>query len=121
MTELERKAAYRAKEIMWAFILLTFLCLSLTGCSSTPKQTTARPYCNTSQEIRTKNGTNVSSETVVKCNDDPIEQIVIKKAGMAQNCGWVSNPITLPGGRTVNEAYISCLASNGRWVRIDAN
>lgn len=91
----------------------------LSGCSSAPVQTTTRPYCNTSQEIRTKNGTNVSSETLVKCNDDPVEQIVIKKAGMAQNCGWVSNPITLPGGRTVNEAYISCLASNGRWVRID--
>lgn len=100
----------------------TLACImALTGCSSAPKQTTTRPYCNTSQQVVVKDGENVSSQTVVKCNDDPIEQIVIKKAGMAQNCGWVSNYVTLPGGRTINEPYISCLASNGRWVRIDAN
>ena len=110
---------------MKAFIIAvvpTFLlaCLmALTGCSSAPKQTTDKPYCYTNKEVRVKNGTNVSSETLVKCSDDPIERIVIKRAGMAENCGWTSNWITLPSGRTVNDKYITCITEGGRMVRIN--
>jgi hypothetical protein len=95
--------------------------IALTGCSSAPKQTAsgARQFCYTSQEIRTKNKETVSSETLVKCNDDPIERIVIKKAGMAENCGWTSNWVTLPNGKMINDRYITCFTEGGRMVRIN--
>lgn len=111
---------YTVKNIMWAVIIAIFVLIALTGCGSTPtKQSTARQYCYTSQEIKTKNSNSVSSETLVKCSDDPVERIVIKRAGMAENCGWTSNWITLPNGRTVNEKYIACITSDNRWVRIN--
>ena len=91
--------------------------MALTGCSSAPKQT-ARQYCHTSQEVRVKNGTNVSSETLVKCNDDPIEQIVIKKAGMAQNCGESTDWIRLPNGREIQNRNLVCQRFDGKWELI---
>ncbi len=113
--------AYTVKNYMWAVIIAIMAALALlTGCSSAPVKTSQQqPYCYTNKEVRVKNGTNVSSETLVKCSDDPVERIVIKRAGMAENCGWTSNWITLPNGRQVNEKYIACITTDGRWVRIN--
>jgi hypothetical protein len=55
-----------------------------SGCSSAPKGP-AKPYCYTAQEIRTKDKTTVSSETLLRCTDDPIEKVTIKRAGVASN------------------------------------
>lgn len=109
---------YTVKNYMWAVIILMFIVIGLlSGCSSAPKQT-ARQYCHTSQEIRTKNGTNVSSETLVKCNDDPVEQIVMKKAGMAQNCGESTDWVRLPSGKEIQVRNLVCQKFDGRWELI---
>jgi hypothetical protein len=84
MIDDERKSAYRAKELVWVFIILTFLCLALSGCSSAPKQTAQ--FCNTSQTIQVKNGEKVNSETVVKCSDNFIDRHVPAQAGVDRNC-----------------------------------
>lgn len=113
--------SYTVKNYMWAVIIVVMTILALlSGCSSAPQKTTPqKPWCYTNKEVRVQNGTNVSSETLVKCSDDPVERIVIKRAGMAENCGWTSNWITLPNGRQVNEKYIACITTDGRWVRIN--
>lgn len=109
---------YTVKNWMWLLIVCMMIVVGLlSGCSSAPKQT-ARQYCYTSQEIRTKNGSNVSSETLVKCNDDPVEQIVMKKAGMAQNCGEVVDYVELPGGKVIQTRNLVCQKFNGRWEYI---
>jgi hypothetical protein len=85
----------------------------LVGCSSAPVQT-KRQYCYTSQEIR-KNGDNViNSQTTVKCNDDPVEQIVIRKAGVASNCGEFTNRMTIRGEYR-EEKSIACQKFDGTW------
>jgi hypothetical protein len=105
--------AYRLKEILWAVIIVIFILMALLGCSSAPKQT-ARQYCHTSQEIR-KNGDNtVSSDTLVKCNDDPIEQMTVKKMGIAQNCGEYRYFIPL-NGRTQERRGYACQKFDGTW------
>jgi hypothetical protein len=112
--------SYRVKNMLWLVIISLFIVVALlSGCSSTPQQVSEKQFCYTNKEIRVKNGSNVSSETLVKCSDDPIERIVIKRAGMAENCGWTSNWITLPSGRTVNDKYITCITEGGRMVRIN--
>lgn len=110
---------YTVKNYLWAVIIAMFIVIALlSGCSSAPKQTTSRQYCYTSQEIRTKNGTNVSSETLVKCNDDPVEQIVMKKAGMAKNCGEVVDYMELPSGKVIRNRNLVCQKFDGRWELI---
>lgn len=89
--------------------------MALTGCSSAPQRQSARQYCYTSQEIKVKDNEKVSSETMVKCNDDPVEQIVMKKAGIAQNCGESTNWVTLPNGKTIQTKQLVCQKFNGRW------
>jgi hypothetical protein len=95
-------------------LLALVITLGVVGCSSAPRQT-ARPYCHTSQEIRTTDNTVVSSETVVKCNDDPVENIVMKRAGIASNCGESTNWITLPNGKSIETKQLVCQKFNGRW------
>jgi hypothetical protein len=98
--------------------------LALTGCASTSEPvnpTMARSqYCYTSQDIKVQNGSTVSSETNVKCNDDPVEQIVIKKAGMATNCGifeyWMRKD-----GQIVWKEGISCRLPNGSYRVVDSD
>lgn len=101
-------------------ILLVAVTSILVGCSSTPTKM-AKPYCNTSQEIKVRNGQNVSSETVVSCNDDPVEQFNIKKVGISKRCFDDSRWIQLPSGKRVyNEAY-ACQKPDGNWIHINAN
>lgn len=106
--------SYRVKEIMWAVICLVILLLALSGCSTTAPTGSARQYCYTSQEIRTKNKEQVSSETLVKCSDDHVERITIKKAGVAKNCGDYTYYVTL-NGRSVEQRGLACEKFNGTW------
>jgi len=106
---------YRVKELMWAVIILLFIMIAaLTGCSSAPTQMTARQYCHTSQEIRSKDGSRVSSETLVKCNDDPVERVVIKQAGIASNCKEYTYWVTL-NNLPVQQRGMACEKFNGAW------
>lgn len=94
--------------------------VTMVGCSSAPKKM-AKPYCNTSQEITVRDGKNVSSETVVSCNDDPVAQFNIKKVGISKKCFNDTQRIQLPNGRIiVNEAY-ACQKPDGTWIHINPN
>ncbi len=100
--------------------LIVLAVIGLVGCSSTPTKM-AKPYCNTSQEIKVKDGKNVSSETVVSCNDDPVAQFNIKKVGLSQKCFNDSRWIQLPNGKPIyNESY-ACQKPDGNWVHIKPN
>ena len=106
---------YTVKNYLWVAITLMIIVIALlSGCSSTPVQTTKRQYCHTSQEIR-KNGNNVvSSDTLVKCNDDPVEQMVVRKAGVATNCGEFTNRMTIRG-QYREEKAVACQKFDGTW------
>ena len=106
---------YRVKNYLWVLILAMLLLIAvLSGCSSAPKAVTQRQYCHTKQEIR-KNGENVvSSEKLVQCNDDPVEQMTIKKMGIAQNCGEYKYFMTLNGRPQERRGY-ACQKFDGTW------
>jgi hypothetical protein len=99
---------------MWTVIGLVFLLIAVTGCSTTAPTGSARQYCYTSQEIRTKNKEQVSSDTLVKCSDDHVDRITIKKAGVAKNCGDYTYYVTL-NGRSVEQRGLACEKFNGTW------
>ena len=89
-----------------------------SGCSSTPVKS-AKQYCHTSQEIRVQDKEIVSSETLIKCNDDPIEQIGIKKMGIAKQCFQQPYRHQLPSGRIIEGRGYACQKYDGTWEVID--
>ena len=93
--------------------LVILLTLTVIGCSSAPKGP-AKPYCYTAQEIRTKNGSTVSSETLLQCTDDPIEKVTVKRAGVAKNCGLYTYTVTL-NGRPTEQRGLACEKFDGNW------
>lgn len=94
-------------------LLILLLSVIVAGCSSQPVGP-AKPYCYTAQEIKTKNGSTVSSETLLKCTDDPIEKVTIKRAGVAKNCGEYTYYVTL-NGKSVPQRGLACEKFNGSW------
>lgn len=114
--------AYRVKEIMWLVIAVMFLVMSLAGCSSAPRKSVlfSDQYCHTSQTITTRDKENVSSETVVKCSDDPVEQYKPAKMGVAKDCHEVVVPMNI-GGRLVQERMYACQKLNGRYSVVSSN
>jgi ribosomal protein L33 len=105
--------SYRVKEAVWLLIIVIGAIIALTGCSSAPKGP-AKPYCYTAQEIRTKNKETVSSETLLRCTDDPIEKVTIKRAGVATNCGLYNYTVTL-NGRPTQQRGLACEKFDGTW------
>jgi hypothetical protein len=91
---------------------------ALAGCSSSPKKI-ASQFCYTSQEVRVKNNETVSSETVVSCNDDPVERIPIKKIGVAKQCFESPYKHQLPSGRMIQGMGYACQKFDGTWEIID--
>jgi hypothetical protein len=93
----------------------------MTGCSSAPKQSKLvnNQYCYTSQTIQSKDKETVTSTTTVKCSDDPVEQYVPAKMGIAKECGEVYVPMNL-GGRLVREKVIACKKHDGHYSVIDS-
>lgn len=94
-------------------LVAVLLSLAVVGCSSAPVGP-AKPYCYTAQEIRTKNGATVSSETLLQCTDDPLEKVTIKRAGVAKNCGEYTYYVTL-NGKSVPQRGLACEKFNGSW------
>ena len=101
-----------------SLLLIVSLAVAGSGCSSTPVKS-AKPYCHTSQEIRVQDKEIVSSETLIKCNDDPIEQIGIKKMGIAKQCFQQPYRHQLPSGRIIEGRGYACQKYDGTWEVID--
>jgi hypothetical protein len=99
-------------------LLIVSLAIAGTGCSSTPVKS-AKQYCHTSQEIRVQDKETVSSETLIRCNDDPIEQIGIKKMGVAKQCFEQPYRHQLPSGRIIEGRGYACQKYDGTWEVID--
>ena len=91
------------------------------GCASAPPPKTARQYCYTSQEIKTRNNEKVDSQTTVSCNDDPIERIPSKAMGISPKC--FENPYrhVLPSGRIIQGMTYACQKRDGTWESIDGD
>lgn len=90
----------------------------LAGCASAPPKT-ARQFCYTSKDIKVKDGERVSSETQIRCNDDPIETIPIVKMGISPRCFEHPYRHILPSGRIVEGLNYVCQKRNGGWEVID--
>ena len=101
-----------------SLLLIVSLAVAGSGCSSTPVKS-AKQYCHTSQEIRVQDKNTVSSETLIKCNDDPIEQIGIKKMGVAKQCFEQPYRHQLPSGRIIEGRGYACQKYDGTWEVID--
>jgi hypothetical protein len=99
-------------------LLIVSLAVAGSGCSSTPVKS-AKQYCHTSQEIRVQDKETVSSETLIRCNDDPIEQIGIKKMGVAKQCFEQPYRHQLPSGRIIEGRGYACQKYDGTWEVID--
>lgn len=95
-------------------LLIVSLAVAGSGCSSTPVKS-AKQYCHTSQEIRVQDKETVSSETLIRCNDDPIEQIGIKKMGVAKQCFEQPYRHQLPSGRIIEGRGYACQKYDGTW------
>jgi len=93
----------------------------VAGCASTHPPKTARQYCYTSQEIKTRNNEKVDSQTTVSCNDDPIERIPSKAMGISPKC--FENPYrhVLPSGRIIQGMTYACQKRDGTWESIDGD
>jgi hypothetical protein len=101
-----------------SLLLVVSLAVVGSGCSSKPVKS-AKQYCYTSQEIRVQDKATVSSETLIKCNDDPIEQIGIKKMGVAKQCFEQPYRHQLPSGRIIEGRGYACQKYDGTWEVID--
>jgi hypothetical protein len=99
--------------------LIAIAGLVLAGCSSSPKAVAEKPqYCFTTQNIKTKNGDRVESQTVVECTDDQIKRIAQKRLGSAPNCGEFTYWMQI-GGNNVQRKGISCQKPDGSWEVIN--
>lgn len=111
--------AYRAKNILWAFIISAGVLVALSGCSSAPKVVAQKPqYCHTSQTIQTENGERVNSRTQVECTDDQVKRLTVARVGIGSNCGYF-NGWMKQGGRDVQYRAISCQLPDGSWEIVD--
>ena len=90
----------------------------LAGCASAPPKT-ARQFCYTSKDITVQDGEKVSSQTQIRCNDDPIETIPTARMGISPKC--FENPYRhqLPNGRIVQGMNYVCQKRDGSWEIID--
>lgn len=101
-------------------LFLVVVAASLVGCSSPKKsKLVSDQYCHTSQTIE-KEDSNVSSKTVIKCTDDPIERYVPKKMGISKDCQPINIPINL-NGRLVYERIYACQKYDGRYDVIESH
>ena len=106
---------YRAKEYLWLLIVVLFICILLSGCSSAPVVKAQKPqYCYTSQTIKTQDKSVVNSQTTVECTDDQIKRLAEVRLGMAANCGEFTYYMR-QGSYDVERKGISCQKPDGSW------
>lgn len=113
---------YTVKNWLWVVILLLFIVMALAGCSSAPKQSRLinNQYCHTSQTIETTDKQVVSSKTLVKCTDDPIERYAPARLGLAKDCIETYLPVNRDG-RLIQEKVYACRKLNGVYDVVDAS
>lgn len=99
-------------------VIALIVSVVLVGCSS-PQPKTARQFCYTSKDITVKDGERVSSQTQIRCNDDPIETIPTKKMGISPRCFEHPYRHQLPSGRIVEGINYACQKRDGSWEYID--
>lgn len=108
------KIYWKTVFLVWTLGLI-FLMLSNNALAN-PNQ-----YCYTKETIEVINGERVSSKTVVECNDNRIEKLVAKQAGMAKNCGTAQFD-KIKGNAYVPRHSIFCQRPDGHWdVVIDTD
>jgi len=107
-----------SRNIFWLLLSGSSL---VGGCASAPPPKSARPYCYTSQEIKSRNGEKVESQTTVNCNDDPIERLPNKRTGVSPRCFENPYQYELPNGRVIRGMNYACQKSDGSWDIIDSN
>lgn len=95
--------------------------LILGGCASKPRTSrlASDQYCFTNQTIDVADGTKVSSQTQIKCTDDPIEKYVPVRMGIAKDCSRHYISMNL-NGRLVKEEIIACQKFDGVLDVIDS-
>ena len=93
----------------------------LSGCSSAPRYEAQQPaYCTTSETINVQNGSTVNSNTRIECTDNQVDRLVVKRAGLADNCGTYTY-WTKRGGRDVQRQGVSCQRPDGSWEILHTN
>lgn len=96
-------------------VLVLIVLAIVAGCSSSPKYQAEKPqYCYTKQEIVTDSNGQVSSKTVVECNDNQVERLFQVQSGMAPNCGTFTYWMQI-GGQNVQRQGVSCQKPDGSW------
>jgi hypothetical protein len=96
-------------------LIVLMVSLALVGCASQPPRLVSDQYCHTSQTIKTENGENVSSQTTLRCSDDPIEKYAPAKMGIAKDC--YSTTVLTNRGR---EKIYVCKKFNGTYDVIES-
>lgn len=111
---------YRVKEFLWLLIVCMFIVIGLlSGCSSSPRRPPSEQFCDLRSETvatRDSQGNILSQRTkeVMVCSDNQVDRLVIKKAGIAENCGEYVYYINL-NGKAVPQRGIACQKFDGRW------
>ena len=95
------------------YLIVLFSAIGLSGCGSAPPKQVSQ-FCHTSKTIEVDNGSSVASKTVVSCSDDPIERIVMKRTGIASDCGEYRYVMNL-NGRPVERRSYACKKWDGTW------
>jgi uncharacterized protein YcfL len=94
-------------------ILALATVIVLVGCSSSPKNVAQGPqYCYTTQNIQTKNGDRVESQTQVECSDKP--GYWHKQAGVAKQCRSYQTVVNIKGRDKNVQGYL-CQHPDGSW------
>lgn len=103
-------------------VLIFVGAIALAGCSSANKQAVNHTpqYCHTSQEILTKNGETVESQTLVECTDDQVRRVTSRRLGISAHCGEFTYWMNL-GGQNVQRKGISCQKPDGTWEIINTS
>ena len=101
-------------------VLLLAGAIALTGCSTAQTKVVDHTpqYCHTSQEILTKNGETVESQTLVECTDDQVKRVTSRRLGLSAHCGEFTYWMNL-GGQNVQRKGISCQKPDGSWEIIN--
>jgi hypothetical protein len=111
--------SYKVKNYMWVVIIAMFLIIfALSGCSSAPRR--SEQFCDLKTETivdKDKDGKviNESTRERMVCNDNKIDRISIKQAGVASNCGESTDWIRTPSGKDIQIKTLVCQKFNGRW------
>ena len=95
------------------YLIVLLAAIGLSGCGSAPPKQVSQ-FCHTSKTIEVDNGSSVASKTIVSCSDDPIERVVMKRTGIASDCGEYRYVMML-NGKPVERRNYACKKWDGTW------